>query len=271
MTNSGWHPDPTGEAGYRYWDGERWTDQVWSDDSPPPESSAVTPSSGSPHDPSDGGQLPLILGALGVLAVGLLGVLAWTQLAGDDDDDAPQRRDRADSVVSDSFNSSGGTSNADTVDFGFYSGDFASDGSFLEFPFQVERGNVYRITASTENESGCRNGIFIGLAAPRSYFEGDRRADQEELLGGSDQFTDHPNQFDFLSDLPSAQNDHDRIFSDGLDEPDYLIGEGQCSGEGQPLDVVAEQDTVFTYVVVQDDDLSASTYEVTIEDLGPLQ
>lgn len=26
---SGWYPDPAGGAGYRYWDGEAWTDARW--------------------------------------------------------------------------------------------------------------------------------------------------------------------------------------------------------------------------------------------------
>jgi len=30
----GWHPDPNGQHRLRWWDGARWTDHVWDDESP---------------------------------------------------------------------------------------------------------------------------------------------------------------------------------------------------------------------------------------------
>ena len=68
MSVSSWEPDPTGRHQYRWWDGERWTDQVADDgvqavdpvssteaglplEAPPPES----PSPGLPPEDSDSG------------------------------------------------------------------------------------------------------------------------------------------------------------------------------------------------------------------------
>jgi len=36
MVPPGWHPDPSGQQEWRWWDGTRWTDHTWSDPPPPP-------------------------------------------------------------------------------------------------------------------------------------------------------------------------------------------------------------------------------------------
>ena len=36
MVPPGWHPDPSGQQQWRWWDGTRWTDHTWSDPPPPP-------------------------------------------------------------------------------------------------------------------------------------------------------------------------------------------------------------------------------------------
>jgi hypothetical protein len=34
MVPPGWHPDPSGQRGYRWWDGIRWSEYTWHDDPP---------------------------------------------------------------------------------------------------------------------------------------------------------------------------------------------------------------------------------------------
>ncbi len=45
----GWHPDPWGQAEFRWWDGGRWTDQTQSSTPPPPPPSGYPPSFGAPQ------------------------------------------------------------------------------------------------------------------------------------------------------------------------------------------------------------------------------
>ncbi|HEX7459247.1 MAG TPA: DUF2510 domain-containing protein [Acidimicrobiales bacterium] len=40
MVPPGWHPDPSGQQQWRWWDGTRWTDHTWSDPPPPPAPAA---------------------------------------------------------------------------------------------------------------------------------------------------------------------------------------------------------------------------------------
>ena len=40
MVPPGWHPDPSGQQEWRWWDGTRWTDHTWSEPPPPPAPAA---------------------------------------------------------------------------------------------------------------------------------------------------------------------------------------------------------------------------------------
>lgn len=40
MVPPGWHPDPSGQQQWRWWDGTRWTDHTWSEPPPPPAPAA---------------------------------------------------------------------------------------------------------------------------------------------------------------------------------------------------------------------------------------
>lgn len=40
MVPPGWHPDPSGQQQWRWWDGTQWTDHTWSDPPPPPAPAA---------------------------------------------------------------------------------------------------------------------------------------------------------------------------------------------------------------------------------------
>lgn len=58
QTPAAWLPDPAGRAEYRWWDGEKWTDQIASGGVPsvdplPPDSSLAPPPPGSPEITSD--------------------------------------------------------------------------------------------------------------------------------------------------------------------------------------------------------------------------
>ena len=85
---AGWLPDPGGKHGYRYWDGQRWTDQVSNAGSqevdplttqPPAPSTqpAPAPPPTTPAKPWSTGVRVVILGGAGVLALGSL--LDWVK------------------------------------------------------------------------------------------------------------------------------------------------------------------------------------------------
>lgn len=97
--DAGWQPDPTGRHQHRYWDGTSWTDQVSDDgvvgsdpvDGPPAGAGAPAPGVGaspaaSPGAPAAGNKVPLIIGA--VLLVALVGAGIWF-LTKDDDGSGP--------------------------------------------------------------------------------------------------------------------------------------------------------------------------------------
>ncbi|MCP4085994.1 MAG: DUF2510 domain-containing protein [Actinomycetia bacterium] len=103
MASSGWYRDPSGYAEGRFWDGERWTDQVITAsgvtsvfpitsgvETPPAPASEYQPAASAPSQPvapaPKASPVGAILGGVAVIVAVIALVIALTSDNGDDDD-----------------------------------------------------------------------------------------------------------------------------------------------------------------------------------------